>query len=68
MSRRPSPEWITKAVQATRDAGVTVGSVEITDRGVIVHAPGAYTPPDAFREWKRGRKTARDSHGQKEAG
>lgn len=67
MTRRPSPKWITEAVNATREAGVTVGTVEITDRGVVVHAPGAYTPADAFGEWKRGRKSQGRAHSPKKA-
>lgn len=68
-ARRPSPEWITKAIEAARAAGVTPGTVEIgADGSVRIHAPGAYTPDDAYGEWKRGRKSQGRASRAPEAG
>ena len=67
-ARRPSPEWITKAIDAARAAGVTPGTVEIgADGSVRIHAPGAYSPSDAYGEWKRGRKSKGRASGPQEA-
>lgn len=57
-ARRASPQYITRAIAAVRDAGVVPGPIEITaDGSVIIHPPRGYDPGDAFDGWKRGRKS-----------
>lgn len=58
----PSNVAIQRVIRAAKDAGISIGSIDITATGVTIHSAQKEKTGSAFDRWKDQQSEARAAH------